>query len=281
MLAAKNVGRDVSAGKISDVVSKSGWTSFDVAGLPQQQMARLRALPLADGSVRPVFEANVIDVQGGSASAYTLMVDAVTGKVLVRQNKVDQLRRFPVPGHGHRHRVRAEAPVPGQGRQDPPDRGHRRDGRHHQRHRGQARSRRRVRLLTTGDTGTSPEVATYTAASIPAGVYSMQVCPYDAPTAPFVGPGNYAAGVVTSDAATPSGTNLGSPTWRYFTSNPKLDWSPGTNADNSVIGCWTATTGCSSPTGPFENVARPRGVGLHRQGRGAELHHGRQQRQHP
>ena len=90
LLAAKNVGRDVSADKISDVATTSGWTSFKVAGLPQQQMARLRALPLADGSVRPVFEANVVDVQGGSASAYTLMVDAVTGKVLVRQNKVDQ-----------------------------------------------------------------------------------------------------------------------------------------------------------------------------------------------
>ena len=257
LLAAKNVGRDVSAGKISDVVSKSGWTSFDVAGLPQQQMARLRALPLADGSVRPVFEANVIDVQGGSASAYTLMVDAVTGKVLVRQNKVDQSSdAFQFQGT-----VTATACGP-----------------KHQFQVKDDKTRQIVAtaatvvttndievklfspsgaLLTTGDTGTSPEVATYTAASIPAGVYSMQVCPYDAPTAPFVGPGNYAAGVVTSDAATPSGTNLGSPTWRYFTSNPKLDWSPSTNADNSVIGCWTATTGCSSPTGPFENVAAP------------------------
>ena len=257
LLAAKNVGRDVSADKISDVATTSGWTSFKVAGLPQQQMARLRALPLADGSVRPVFEANVIDVQGGSASAYTLMVDAVTGKVLVRQNKVDQSSdAFQFQGT-----VTATACGP-----------------KHQFQVKDDKTRQIVAtaamvvttndievkifspsgaLLTTGDTGTSPEVATYTAASIPAGVYSMQVCPYDAPTAPFTGPGNYAAGVVTSDAATPAATGLGSPKWRYFTSNPRLDWSPTSNADNSVIGCWTATAGCSSPTGPFENVAAP------------------------
>ena len=36
-------------------------------------------------------------------------------------------------------------------------------------------------LLVTGDLGTSPEAATYSADAIPAGVYSVQVCPFDAP----------------------------------------------------------------------------------------------------
>ena len=55
-------------------------------------------------------------------------------------------------------------------------------------------------LLVSGDLGTSPETATYSADAIPAGVYSMQVCPYDAPTVPvIVGP--YAAFVTVTDAA--------------------------------------------------------------------------------
>ena len=59
-------------------------------GFAQEQQVRLRSLAYADGTVRPVFEANVVDVKGGAATAYTVLVDAVSGKVVVRQNKVDQ-----------------------------------------------------------------------------------------------------------------------------------------------------------------------------------------------
>ena len=78
------------ASLVDSVTDQLGWTRFEVAGFAQEQQVRLRSLAYADGTVRPVFEANVVDVQGGSASAYTLLVDAVSGKVLVRQNKVDQ-----------------------------------------------------------------------------------------------------------------------------------------------------------------------------------------------
>ncbi len=63
---------------------------------------RLRALPMADGTVRPVLEANVVDVAGGSTLAFTSLVDGITGKVLVRHNKTDNFdlqRRV----HGRRH----------------------------------------------------------------------------------------------------------------------------------------------------------------------------------
>ena len=33
----------------------------------------------------------MVNVAGGSTSAYTVLVDAVSGKILVRQNKVDNL----------------------------------------------------------------------------------------------------------------------------------------------------------------------------------------------
>ena len=50
---------------------------------------RLRALALTDGSVRSVFEANVVQVAGAEAKAYTSFVDAVSGEVLVRRNQQD------------------------------------------------------------------------------------------------------------------------------------------------------------------------------------------------
>lgn len=110
-------------------------------------------------------------------------------------------------------------------------------------------------LLATSDTATSPEVATYAEPSIPAGIYTMQVCPYDAPTVPFVAPGDYAAGVTTSDSGAPTTPSLGQPKWRYFPANPSLDWSASTTPTNSIVGCWTVVTGCTSPSGPFRNVA--------------------------
>ena len=83
----------------------------------------------------------------------------------------------------------------------------------------------------------------------------MQVCPFDSPDVPFVAPGTYAAGVTTSDSGAPTAPTLGEPKWRYFTANPSLDWSAATTPSNSVIGCWKAAAGCTSPTGPFRNVA--------------------------
>ena len=58
-------------------------------GFAQPQQVRLRALALADGTVRPVFETNVVDAEKGLAFAYTLMVDAVDGTILHRQNQVE------------------------------------------------------------------------------------------------------------------------------------------------------------------------------------------------
>ena len=76
-------------------------------------------------------------------------------------------------------------------------------------------------LLTTADTATNPEVATYTAASIPGGTYSAQVCAFDAAS---ILVGQYALAVSTSDTAAPgTGDLTGNPRWRYFTANPTLD----------------------------------------------------------
>ncbi|WP_109507567.1 M36 family metallopeptidase [Nocardioides speluncae] len=253
LAAARNVGRAVAADDVdlfARATSALGWNRLKVPGFAQDQLVRLRALPLADGRVRPVFEANVVDTEGGSAFAYTLMVDAVTGKVLHRQNQVEHSSDFvPFNGTmtatacGPKHpfaltddntrtiQVTASAVIPTNDivvKLWSPD--------------GQ--------LLASQDTGTSPEPLLYTSDQLPEGVYSAQVCPFDAPTVPFLEPGAYAGTVATSDAGAPEPPSVPLPRWRFFPANPTLNWSAGHTPRNSVIGCWA--TRCSLPSGPLE-----------------------------
>jgi extracellular elastinolytic metalloproteinase len=257
LAAAHGVGRDVDASDVVDDVT-GGWTRLTVPGFAQEQQVRLRVLPLADGTVRPVFEANVVDAEKGSAFAYTLMVDAVTGAVLHRKNQAEANNDvYPFQGEitatecgpdhpfeltdGNTKQIVALAAMANSLDDvvvkilDP-------DG----------------QVLASGDLGTSPETATYSASSIPAGIYQLRVCPFDDPTVPFTPPGNYAATVATSDSESPTPGDLTfPPQWRYFPSNPALNWSAGNTPQNSVVGCWTAGAGCTSPSGPFGNVAAP------------------------
>lgn len=256
--AAADVGRDLDAGVVGDITSSvaEGWTRLSVPGFAQPQLVRLRSLAMADGSVRPVFETDVLDVAKGSAFAYTVMVDGVTGAVLHRQNQAENNNDvYPFQGE-----VTASECGP-----------------KHEFELTDANTRQIVAvaamantlddvtvkifapggdLLVASDLATSPEVATYTADSIPKGIYAMQVCPFADPTTPFLPPGNYVASVTSSDTTGPSAGDVGpEPTWRYFTANPTLDYSPDTTPKNSVVGCWTPTDGCSTPSGPFRNVA--------------------------
>ncbi|MCM0621902.1 M36 family metallopeptidase [Nocardioides bruguierae] len=260
--AAANVGRTVSAGDLSSVVSavdggRLSWTRLTVPGFAQEQQVRLRSLALADGRVRPVYVVNVVDVAGGASLAYTLHVDAVTGKVWTRQNQVenDQVSdvfsgTFTATECGPKHAfeltddntrsinaVGLALPVdditvkffgPGD------------------------------ELLYTGDLLTSPEVATFASDDLPAGVYSAQVCPYDDASAVI---GTYSMIVATSDTAAPSVGDLGfDPSWAYWTANPDMaSTEVGVTPENEVVGCWVATELCNTPTGPFENLASPIG----------------------
>jgi extracellular elastinolytic metalloproteinase len=257
--AAENVGRAVSGGQVDDIEStvSDGFTRLDVPGFAQEQQARLRALAFADGSVRPVIEANVVDVQGGSTLAYTLMVDAVTGAVLHRHNQVDNadgaapfVGSTSAQGCGPLHpfalsddatkqivAVSVGAPVDDHVVKlfDP-----------------------QGNLLVAGDLGTNPEAATYQSTDIPAGTYSVQVCPYDSPTVPAnVGPYEVTVAWSNSAGASPGNLTL-NPKWRYFTANPSLG-SLGSPAvpGNSSIGCWLPGAGCDLPTGALRNVSAP------------------------
>ncbi len=264
-IAATNVGRETPLTAIDDTVKK-GWTRLKVDGFAQEQQVRLRALALADGTVRPVFETNVVDVHGGKSMAYTLMVDAVTGKILHRENKVE-----------HAYAAATEGVTQMQGAVTATECGEK-----HQFELTDAATKQIVvaanavnpandivvkifdpagELLTSGDLGTSPETATYSADKIPAGTYSAQVCPFDSPTVPFTAPGDYVGVITTSDSEAPAAAAPYPPKWTYFAANPALDYSTTHVPGNRVTGCWETrfqgekVPGCDTPPGSLRNLA--------------------------
>ncbi|MCD6639071.1 MAG: M36 family metallopeptidase [Nocardioides sp.] len=252
--AARDLGRGVTGDALAGITStvSRGWTRLDVPGFAQEQQVRLRALPLADGSVRPVLEANVVDVAGGAALAFTSLVDAVTGEVLVRHNKVDNMAYNDLftgtitgtecgPKHAFELTDDLTRQITAVATGAPTDDFVVKiwDG--------------SGRLLVAGDLATNPEVATYSAGTIPQGAYAAQVCPFD-PASAVVG--QYALAVTTSDQAAPDASSLQpTPRWRYFTANPSLD-GPTEVPTNSVVGCWKLDDPvCTTPPGELRNVA--------------------------
>ena len=266
--AARNVGLDVAKLDLTSIlgslVQKAGWHRFDVPGMSLQQMARVRGLAMADGTVRPVIEANVADVQGASTSAYTVMVDAVNGAVLHRENKVEHADE----ASGFQGTMTATDCGPAHPFEVVDD---------------NTRSVTVVattavatndsvikifdttgQLLTSGDLGTSPEVATYSSSDpLPQGTYTTQVCPYESPTVPFTAPGDYVGAVALSSSAAEGGAAAlpYPPKWSYFPSNPTPRYDTDHTPTNSVVGCWVTTAngkrvdGCTEPTGALRNLA--------------------------
>jgi extracellular elastinolytic metalloproteinase len=249
--AAADVGE--AGGLASKIVTSTsrGWTRLKVPGFGQEQQVRLRALALSDGTVRPVYEANVVQVAGGAAKAYTVFVDAVDGTVLVRRNQQDHAEvqeSFTgsfAPGStdcGTKHEFALNddatkqmlAVAVGAPTDD-----------------FVVKLWRGDQVLTSGDTATNPEVATYASDNIPAGTYSVQVCPFD--TSSLLG--QYAVTVRTSDTAAPSAGGLPVAKWRWFLANPTLD-SPTQVPGNSAVGCWTlGSPDCTVPPGALANPA--------------------------
>ncbi len=91
LLAALGVDRPLTLLDLSGIHEDSGWTVFEAAGFSHPQRARLRAFPTPETGVLPAFETIVLDVAGGAATAYTIFVDAQTGELLARYNRVQRL----------------------------------------------------------------------------------------------------------------------------------------------------------------------------------------------
>ncbi|WP_299051526.1 M36 family metallopeptidase [uncultured Nocardioides sp.] len=284
LAAADEVGLPVSAGDVvndvvddvSDAVGAAApWTRLTVDGLAQEQQARPTALALADGTVRPVVEANVVDAvptDDRASLAYTSLVDAVTGEVLFRENQVEHaVGAAPVatttqtlPFQGSITPTACDDPYPVPLTDD---------------------ATRSIvvgvtaaiptndvtvklfdpngDLLVSQDLLTSPEALTYSPDDpIPAGEYSVQVCPFDA--ASVMEPGTYAGVVQTSDEGLPGGGGGGNPSdqlprYRFFPANPELDFSADTTPTNDRVACWGGRRGlgdkpkgCTLESGPVD-----------------------------
>ena len=95
-IAAADVGRRVTAADVTGVAQQHGWTRMTVKGFTHPQLARLAALPTAAEGVRPVWETVVLDNED-EPLAFTHFVDARTGAVHLRQNRVDHAQEAPDP----------------------------------------------------------------------------------------------------------------------------------------------------------------------------------------
>jgi len=240
--AAGSVGRAASAqATLGEVREEDGWTVFSVPGLNQLQRSRLVALPTPNDGVKSAYETIVYDSTPGGESAHTVFVDAVSGEVLLRVNRLDHLNANA-----------ALAPTAGEfeGSYTPQDCG----PTHPIDVDDDTQSiyvfatavnpandievhilRNGVVVGGPGDTGTSPEFSVYNGvASDPAGTqYAAQVCPFSA-ASQVAPPYTYAGSYVTTNVAADSLPFP--PRWKYFLANPELN---GSDTDTRKVGCFT------------------------------------------
>jgi uncharacterized repeat protein (TIGR01451 family) len=246
--AASDVGRFVVPTDISKIRRDQSWTLFDVAGYSHPQRARLVAFPTTNG-IRPAYETIVLDVKGGDATAYTHFIDAQTGEVLFRQNRVYQLAGAPrapapVPMTQTFTGAYQEAPLPPAcGPMHPFD---------------VPAGTQTIDVFASAaiptndiilklfdpngvvvgssDTATSPEAIHYApGGAVPPGTYKVQVCPFEPPTVPHTPPYNYVGTFTTNDVATASVPYP--PKWKFFKANPPLSYA---GTDTRTLACWEA-----------------------------------------
>lgn len=265
--AAANLGHSLSLTSLTAGKNINGWLTFTAAGLSGLQRVRLVAMPTPTGGVRPAYETILLNVQNnGAAEAYTVFVDAVDGRVLFRQNRVQQaLSAGPAPapvtstcdGTGHLcsydSTMGGVAAAPTCGLPEGPfttpantksiDVAATADV---------ATNDIDLKLLdssfnvvTNSDVGGSPEAIHYEpVGGVPAGtVFYVKICPSPNPLAPFLDPLSYHGSIVFNDVA---GTQLpltNTPKWQAFTANPPLSsigqfpWN-NPSTDTRIIMCW-------------------------------------------
>ena len=249
--AAANVNHIASTGDVANLGLEkfSNWTLLQVVGFAQPQRVRLTALPTPTNGVRPAYEANVTYVQGHIADAYTVFVDARTGEILYRSNRINwyapapapvtqvlsgsydphvfpcatSRHHFTVPAGQQRIVVQVSAGIPTNdlsvsllfGPDPAPV------------------------LITTEDTGTSSEALTYEpGGGVPAGEYQVQICQTpNTMGVPQTAPYTYAGTFTFDDTATPNVETPYPPKWKYFTANPLLTYA---STDVRRTGCWEA-----------------------------------------
>ncbi len=93
-------------------------------------------------------------------------------------------------------------------------------------------------VVANQDTGVGQEALAYQpTGGVPAGQYSVEICPSGNPVAPLVAPYSYSGTFTTDDTAAPEPVPY-PPKWRFFTSNPAESYA---SADTRILGCWETT----------------------------------------
>ncbi len=251
---------DMKLGNLSPVEADGPWTTFSSSLVRDVQRARLMALPTPTDGVRLVWETTLLKSdhddreQHGHPAAFISFVDAETGKVLLRDNRVDHLANGPMP-----QTSMATAAPSGEtfsGSTDDAGACTPQDARHgpYTVEDGQGQITVAVaatvpnglddditlNLYRSGETSpvasqdllTSPEALTYAPeGGVPAGDYSVEVCEFT----PADGSIGY-SGLFSAHPSAGAGVTL--PQWRVFPSNPNFTDSSSPDADIRELWCW-------------------------------------------
>lgn len=252
LAAAADVNRRVSPSairSITDTVQGKGWNLLRVAGFADVQRARLVAMPMPLGGVVPAYETIVLDSVAGVPMAYVHFIDARSGAVLRRENRLY-------------NQSAGAAPAPFSG--SLPDDGSCAERAEFDVAAGNASISVVAtainlgndininlytggKLVATTDLLTSPEALNYApSGGVAAGTYQVEICSFDG-AAPL--PPTDFAGVFTASTTAAPGT--GSllpypPKWSWFAGTPTQDYS---DTDNRVLGCWQNTVNGSPVAG--------------------------------
>ena len=248
--AAADAGLDL--GRLTGVEADGPWTTFTSSVTSDLQRARLMAVPTPTDGTRLAWETTLLSSDHASddhgPAAYISFVDAETGRVLLRDNRVDHLAEGldlpaaapsgePFTGSTaaagactpQRHGPYAVADGTGQvtvaaavttpnGTDDDILINLYRAG--------------RTDAVASQDLLGSPEVLTYApAGGVPAGDYFVEVCEFT-PSAGSIG---YLGAFGTSEGGSAGTTQ---PRWRQFESNPNFTDSAAPDADTRELWCW-------------------------------------------
>ena len=290
--AATHLGKPANAGAITNIRTVDDWTAFAVNGFRTpaadgkstgavDQRARLVAVPTFQDGARAAYETIVMDTSGAQPLAYTVFVDARSGAILMRYNRVDHLEQEP--SHAPAQRINA-APTFGQftGTTDqanncgidhpilapvgtrtidivasatvPAD-----DITIH------LLNAAHVEIAANTETGTSPEALHHEfGAPVPAGTYYARICQYSAGVDPF----DYEGLFATNDVASTATDFQYPPKWKYFRAHPSLANDPSgddpydlSDSDTRLLGCWVLVhngvnvPNCSGAVGKLQNLA--------------------------
>jgi extracellular elastinolytic metalloproteinase len=237
--AAGDLGRAADIGGLTETKTQGDWTVFTLTSFSYPQRARLRALPTVNG-VRPVYETLFLSVRGGELLGYTHFVDAQTGAILMRKNRVQQLQQGGLPSESTAFTGEYTYEPPACGSTDfqvgagrtqlvitasaanPVN-----DLVIHLNYNG-------VEVAKSADLSTSPEAITYAPANgVAPGTYTVRVCPFIDSIVPHAGPLIY-AGTFTQNSS--SVALPYPPKWKTFWPNPD-----NTGNDTRKQLCWVST----------------------------------------